>query len=113
MEHLGADADLCAKAKLKAVRKSGRCVDIDAGSVHLIQKCPGMRFVVRDDCFGMSGVVAVDMPDCFFQAADRLYRQLERQIFCSVVGFCCRHAAVDLYKRAVIRMDFDVLSRSA
>ena len=83
MEHLGADADLCAKAKLKAVRKSGRCVDIDAGGVHLIQKCPGMRFVVRDDCFGMSGVVAVDMRDCFFQATDRLYRQLERQIFCS------------------------------
>ena len=62
MEHLGADANLCAKAKLKAVRKSGRCVDIDAGGVHLIQKCPGMRFVVRDDCFGMSGVVAVDIP---------------------------------------------------
>ena len=96
MEHLGADADFCAKAKLKAVRKSGRCVNIDAGGVHLIQKCPGMRFVVRDDCFGMSGVVAVDMPDCFFQAADRLYRRLERQILCSVVGFCCRHAAVDL-----------------
>ena len=63
MEHLGADADLCAKAKLKAVRKSGRCVDIDAGSIDLIQEPLRVRVVFCDDCLRMPGIVAVDVCD--------------------------------------------------
>ena len=38
MKLLGADTDLCAEAELKAVRKSGGGVHVDAGAVHLVQE---------------------------------------------------------------------------
>ena len=62
MEHLGADADLCAKAKLKAVGKSGGGVDIDCWlhPPHLKISGHVLQFFC-DDSLRMSGVIAVDM----------------------------------------------------
>ena len=89
MEHLGADADLCAKAKLKAVRKSGRCVDIDRGGIHLIEELFRMFMIGRQNAVAVSGSVLVDVGDRLVNGIYGPYSEFQCQIFTVPVLFRC------------------------
>src|SRR5699024_2505319 len=58
---LCADADLRAVSELEAVGESGRCVHIYGSHVHLVQKLLGVLVTVRNDGFGMTGIIPVDV----------------------------------------------------
>ena len=75
MQFLCADADLCAKSKFKAIRKAGRRIDIDGCRVNPVQKFLGVIVILRDDRFGMTGIVTIDMADCLIQGIHQLQRQ--------------------------------------
>lgn len=61
MELLGADADLCAKAKFKAVRKPRGGIHVHSRCVHPVQELPGISIIPGNNGFGMAGIVSVDM----------------------------------------------------
>lgn len=67
MKLLGADADLSAKAELSAIGKAGRRIDIDGCRVNPVQKFLSVIVILRDDRFGMTGIVTIDMADCLIQ----------------------------------------------
>ena len=57
VELLGGNAHLTAKAKLAAIRKAGRAVDIDRGAVHRGGKLSGMGIVLGQNGLAVAGGV--------------------------------------------------------
>ena len=76
MQFLRADADLGTEAEFKAIRETGGGIDINGSRVDLVKKTQCVAVIFRDDCFGVAGVVAVDMSDGFIEGSycpDREY----------------------------------------
>ena len=68
VELLGGNAHLTAKAKLAAIRKAGRAVDIDRGAVHRGGKLSGMGVVLGQNGLAVAGGVGGDMCNGFLHA---------------------------------------------
>ena len=70
MELLRADANLGAKAKLKAVGKACRSIHIDGRGIDTLLESIRRTNIVGNDCFGMSRIVLIDMCDCRLHICD-------------------------------------------
>lgn len=87
MKLLGADTDLCSKAKFKAVGKAGGSVYIYAGRVHLTQEFLRDGFILRHNGVGMSRIVLINMGDCLLRRTHGFYGNNQVKVFCPVVFF--------------------------
>ena len=66
MEFLRRDADLGTKAKHKAIRETGRGIDVNRRRINFFQEALGSEIIIGDDRFGVLRIVAIDVSNGFF-----------------------------------------------
>ena len=107
MEFLCTDPDLSPKAKFKAIGKSCGGIDIDSCCIHFFKKFLSICIISCDDRLGMSGVIAVDMCDCFVDGRNGLNGEDIIEILFSTVTLNSRNDAGNAFLYLFIATDLN------
>lgn len=110
MELLGGYAYFRAEAELAAVRKAGRCIDIDRRRIDFVQKLLRIEIVLGDNALAVTCAVFRDMRYRLIDIIYRFYADLVIEIFFSPVLFCRRLCKIEDGADYLIAENLDILS---